>query len=79
MKMYKNKSWQLAVIGVEGKTELFGVNIFDQEWVDTNERIKTADLPCLIPVYQITIDRVQHQFAATEQSNGIWRFYIYQY
>lgn len=31
MKMWKSKSWQLEVTGVDGNVQLFGVNIFDSQ------------------------------------------------
>ena len=35
MKMWKEKTWQHEVTGVDGNTTLFGVNIFDYEWEST--------------------------------------------
>ena len=40
MKMWKSKSWQLEVTGVDGNVQLFGVNIFDYDWVDTKIELK---------------------------------------
>ena len=40
MKMWKSKSWQLEVTGVDGYTHLFGVNIFDYGWVDTKSEFR---------------------------------------
>ena len=36
--MLKSKRWQQVNTGTDGNTELFGVNIFDYDWHDTNEK-----------------------------------------
>ena len=50
MKMWKSKSWQLEVTGVDGNVQLFGVNIFDYDWVDTKNRVEVNDLSYAVPV-----------------------------
>ena len=47
MKMWKSKSWQLEVTGVDGNVQLFGVNIFDYDWVDTKNRVEVNDFSYL--------------------------------
>lgn len=42
MKVYKKKTWQHEITGLDGNTILFGVNIFAYEWIWTGER---ADVP----------------------------------
>lgn len=64
---------------MDGSTYLFGVNIFDCEWVDTNKRIRVSDLSYDISVYVVIIDNVQYEFAAGERINCIWNFYVYTY
>ena len=32
MKMWKEKTWQYEMTGIDGNTILFGVNIFDYHW-----------------------------------------------
>ena len=43
MKMWKSKSWQLKVTGVDGNVQLFGVNIFDYDWVDIKNMVEVND------------------------------------
>ena len=79
MKMWKSKSWQLEITGIDGNTKLFGVNIFDYQWMDTKQRVQVRDLSYEIPVYTVSIDNVQHEFAAGESSNSVWNFYLYKF
>lgn len=47
MKAYKKKTWQHEITGFLGKnTILFGVNIFNYEWMWTGERDNV-----LVPLY----------------------------
>ena len=64
MKMYKDKSWQLEATGVDGNVQLFGVNIFDYDWVDTKNRVEVNDLSYAASVYSVTIDGKEYKFAA---------------
>ena len=77
--MWKSKSWQLEITGVDGDTQLFGVNIFDYQWMDTKQRVQVSDLSYEVPVYTVTINNVQHKFAAGESSNCVWNFYLYEF
>ncbi len=79
MKMRKSKSWQLETTGIDGNTKLFGVNIFDYQWVDTKQRVQVSDLSYEVPVYTIMVDNVQYEFAAGERSNCVWNFYLYKF
>lgn len=79
MKMWKSKSWQLETTGIDGNTKLFGVNIFDYQWVDTKQRVQVSDLSYEIPVYTVMIDNMQYEFAAGECSNCVWNFYLYKF
>jgi hypothetical protein len=79
MKMWKSKSWQLETTGIDGNTQLFGVNIFDYRWVDTKQRVQVSDLSYEVPVYTVMVDNVQHEFAAGECSNCVWNFYLYRF
>ena len=79
MKMWKSKSWQLETTGIDGITKLFGVNIFDYQWVDTKQRVQVSDLSYEVPVYTIMVDNVQYEFAAGERSNCVWNFYLYKF
>lgn len=79
MKMYKDKSWQLEATGVDGNVQLFGVNIFDYDWVDTKNRVEVNDLSYAASVYSVTIDGKEYKFAAGERSNCVWNFYLYKF
>ena len=79
MKMRKSKSWKLEITGIDGNTKLFGVNIFDYQWIDTKQRVQVSDLSYEVPVYTVTIDNVQYEFAAGERSNCVWNFYLYKF
>ena len=79
MKMWKSKSWQLVTTGIDGNTKLFGVNIFDYQWVDTKQRVQVSDLSYEVPVYTVMVDNVQYEFAAGERSNCVWNFYLYKF
>ena len=79
MKMRKSKSWLLETTGIDGNTKLFGVNIFDYQWVDTKQRVQVSDLSYEVPVYTIMVDNVQYEFAAGERSNCVWNFYLYKF
>ncbi len=79
MKMWKSKSWQLETTGIDGNTQLFGVNIFAYRWLDTKQRIRVSDLTYDIPVYTVKIGDVQYEFAADEKINCVWNFYLYKF
>ena len=79
MKMWKSKSWQLVMTGIDGNTKLFGVNIFEYQWIDTKQRVQVSDLSYEIPVYNVMIDNKQYEFAAGESSNCVWNFYVYKF
>ncbi len=83
MKMKKIKSWQHKVTGVDGNVELFGVNIFDLKWENTNEKARVYD-PLYgknyrFNIYKVILDSKEYMFAAGEFSNCIWGFYTYEY
>jgi len=79
MKMWKSKSWQLEITGIDGNAKLFGVNIFDYQWIDTKQRVQVSDLSYEIPIYTVMIDNKQYEFAAGESSNCVWNFYVYKF
>ena len=39
MRMWKEKTWQYEMTGIDGNTILFGVNIFDYRWNFIKEEI----------------------------------------
>ena len=79
MKTLNKKNWQYEKHGIDGEVELFGVNIFDYKWENTNT------VAILDPkynneyhfnVYKVIIDGKEHEFAAKETSNNVWCFYL---
>ena len=79
MKTLNKKNWQYEKHGIDGEVELFGVNIFDYKWENTNT------VAILDPkynneyhfnVYKVVIDGKEHEFAAKETSNNVWCFYL---
>lgn len=76
MKMWKEKTWQYEMTGIDGKTILFGVNIFDYQWSYIKKEIvknKTID------IYSVKIDDSEYFFGALEASNCVWDFYLFKY
>lgn len=72
--------WKFAKSSFEGNCELFGVNIFDFKWKNTNKKVKVRD-PLYNQEYEITIYTVEIgnkevTFAAGEFSNGVYGFYV---
>lgn len=80
MKLYKEETWQHVITGVDKDTTLFGVSIFDYEWIPTNRKAVVNDpiyhQRYVFPIYTIEIQHTQYEFAAGEFSNCIWGFYI---
>lgn len=74
------KTWKHKVTGTDGNCILFGVNIFDYEWIDTKEKVMVVD-PLYhqtydISVYTVIINGKTKKFAAGEFSNCVWAFYL---
>lgn len=76
--MFKKK-WRYKQTCVDGDCNLFGVNIFDYEWIDMNEKITVIEPKyhneISINVYAISIDSIKKEFAAYELSNCVWMIY----
>ncbi|MDE6435465.1 MAG: hypothetical protein K2L07_14720 [Lachnospiraceae bacterium] len=83
MKSLKSKTWQHEITGVDGNTILFGVNIFDYEWKNTNEFVKVYDplydQEYKFDIYTVIINGQEQKFAAGEFSNCVWGFYTLKY
>ena len=83
MKAYKQKTWQIVVNGgIDGNTELFGVNIFDYEWVSTGRRttlVLSNGRNLISDIFQVNIDGEINEFAAGEVSMAVWIFAVYKY
>ena len=59
--MWKEKTWQYEMTGIDGNTILFGVNIFDYQWSFIKKEIvenKTID------IYFVKIDDLEYFFGA---------------
>lgn len=72
--------WNFAKSSVEGRCELFGVNIFDYTWMNTGQKIELPD-PLynqmhMMSVYNANIGNHIVTFAAGELSNGVYSFYV---
>lgn len=77
------KIWQYEKTGVDGKCDLFGVNIFDYQWENTGEYANAKDPTyqriIRIPIYRVNIIGEVHTFAAVELSNCVYGFYLFKY
>ena len=71
MKMQKERTWQKFATGVDGNVQLFGVNIFEQKWIDTKEKVDVGAL-YNFDVYEVYIDGEIKRFAAGEVSNCVF-------
>lgn len=83
MKAYKEKSWQFQFADYDERSELFGVPIFKQQWIDTGKHAQVIDpiygVTHSFSIYNVVIDGVTYEFAAGEFSNCVWGFYMYEY
>ena len=83
MKSLKCKTWQHEITGLDGNTILFGVNIFEFEWMKTGEKVVVKDplygQKYIFPVYKVNIQDDEYAFAAGEFSNSVFGFYIEKY
>lgn len=72
--------WKFVKSGVEGECELFGVNIFDYKWKNTNQKVSVLD-PLYNQKHEMTIYNVDIggkvvTFAAGEFSSCVYGFYV---
>lgn len=74
MKILNEKIWQYEKHGIDGEVELFGVNIFDYKWKNT-DTVAILDPKYnneyYLNVYKVIIDGKEYEFAAGEVSNCI--------
>ncbi|MDO5155916.1 MAG: hypothetical protein Q4D51_08110 [Eubacteriales bacterium] len=73
-------TWQHETTGIDGHAILFGVNIFDYDWIRTGNKIDIKD-PLYgqrysFPVYKVLIKGQEYEFAAGEFSNSVFGFYV---
>ena len=82
MKFFKQKQWQYITSGTEGDVILFGVNIFDYEWINTGKSVSVKDplygQSFKFPIYRVTIDNIEYEFACGEFSNCVYGFFEYK-
>ena len=75
----EKREWKYVITGVDGRTTLYGVNIFEYQWKNTGETIEVLDplykQPHMMCVYRVLIGEEEHEFAAGEFSNCVWGFY----
>jgi hypothetical protein len=83
MKTWKQQTWQQETVSVDGNCRLFGVNIFDYEWIDTGKkatvREPNSNKTRSYDIFQVIINGEKHEFAAGELSNCVWGFYLLHY
>lgn len=74
------KKWKHKITGADGNVKLFGVNIFDYQWIRTEEEARVLDplyrQEYILPVYKVLIGKREYKFAAGEFSNCVWGFYV---
>ena len=72
--------WRFVTSGVQGNAYVFGVNIFDYQWIDTGSKVKVKDpsygQEFTFPVYLVHIKDDMHLFAAGEVSNLVYAFFV---
>ena len=78
--MMLRKSWKHRITGSYGNCNLFGVNIFDYEWIDTGEAVFVEDpqyhQKYKFYVYTVRIKGKTKKFAAGEFTNCMYGFYL---
>ena len=72
--------WKFVKTGIEGNCELFGVNIFDYKWENTNQKVSVLD-PIYnqkheMTIYNANIGEKWVTFATGEFSNCVYGFYV---
>ncbi len=71
--------WKHKATGVDGNVILFGINIFEYEWIRTDEKVEIIEpiykQKYIFPVYKVYIRGHKYKFAAGEYSNCVWGFY----
>ena len=74
-------AWRFEKSGVDGRCELFGVNIFDYDWQLTGKRVQVKEpiygQDCVFEVWQVEVNGQQKRFVAGEFSNCIWGSLFY--
>ena len=72
--------WEFVKSGIEGKCELFGVNIFNYKWENTGQKVEVLDpLHNQIHIFTIYCANIGNNivtFAAGEFSNCVYGFYV---
>lgn len=79
-KFVPREYWRVAAIGTEGEARLFGLDIFALEWKETgrfaNVEISDSCGKIRLPIYSVSDDGTEREFAARERSAGVWEFYL---
>lgn len=76
-----SNKWEHIKTVVDGdRFEINGLNIWDNEWKDTGERIQIKDplyaQDFTFTVYEISKGETTAKFAAGEFSNCVWGIYL---
>lgn len=65
LKVYKEPTWQLESTGVEGNASMFGVNIFDYEWINKDKRARIESSLdgsfVFLPIYAVDIRELLYE------------------
>lgn len=73
-------NWKLGKLIKNKVYKLWGVNIFDYQWIDTGETVYLKDYTDGIrkdfTIYTIDVDGVTHTFAAIGRGVNTWLFYV---
>ena len=71
--------WEFIKSGIDGNCILFGVNIFDYDWINTGQKIEISDpiynRKHVFTVYNAELEFRTVTFAAGEFSNCVYGFY----
>jgi len=73
--------WELEKTGTKEDCKIFGVQIFDIAWDETNQSATVSDpdsdAELVMPVYTVNIEGKTLTFAAGELGNGKYGFYLW--
>ena len=80
--MFFNKKWRLKKVCTDSNCTLFGVNIFEYDWIPTGEKVEVKEprynQTHLFSVYTAEIKGKSKRFVAGEFSNNVWGFYVFK-
>jgi len=72
--------WRFVKTGIAGDCTLFGVNIFDYDWINTMQKIEVFDpvynQKHVLTIYNVELEHGIVTFATGEFSNCVYGFYV---